>query len=109
MASTNLSAGTRVVVTEYDLTDKSRAPHDAEVDAQGMVWYSDFGQQYLGRLDPRTGQVTEWEVTEARPRQPTGILALRLDQDGNPWGGNMFQGGLKIRSRHRDVSGVEGA
>ncbi|MEE2638424.1 MAG: hypothetical protein VYE68_14480, partial [Acidobacteriota bacterium] len=84
--------GTRVVVTEYDLTDKSRAPHDAEVDAQGMVWYPDFGQQYLGRLDPRTGQVTEWEVTEARPRQPTGILALRLDRDGNPWGGNMFQG-----------------
>ncbi len=90
--------GTRVVVTEYDLTDKSRAPHDAEVDAQGMVWYPDFGQQYLGLLDPRTGQVTEWEVPEARPGQPTGILALRLDRDGNPGGG------LQIRSRHRDVS-----
>ena len=110
LASINLSAGTRkyaletfprptgrstrVVITEYDLPDKSRAPHDAEVDADGMVWYPDFGQQYLGRLDPRTGEVTEYQVPEARPGNPTGILALRLDRDGNPWGGNMFQGSI---------------
>ena len=110
LASINLSAGTRgypldtfprptgrstrVVITEYDLPDKSRAPHDAEVDPDGMVWYPDFGQQYLGRLDPRTGEVTEYQVPEARPGNPTGILALRLDRDGNPWGGNMFQGSI---------------
>ncbi len=110
LASINLSSGTRgyaldtfprptgrstqVVITEYDLPDQSRAPHDAEVDADGMVWYPDFGQQYLGRLDPRTGEVTEYQVPEARPGNPTGILALRLDRDGNPWGGNMFQGAI---------------
>ena len=85
---------TRILITEYDLPDKSRAPHDAEVDRDGMVWYADFGQQYLGKLDPRTGKVTEYEVPEARPGDPTGILALRLDRDGNPWGGNMFQGAI---------------
>jgi streptogramin lyase len=85
---------TRVVITEYDLPDKSRAPHDAEVGPDGMVWYPDFGQQYLGKLDPRTGEVTEYEVPEARPGNPTGILALHLDRDGNPWGGNMFQGAI---------------
>ena len=110
LASINLSSGTRgyaletfprptgrstrVVITEYDLPDKSRAPHDAEVGPDGMVWYPDFGQQYLGKLDPRTGEVTEYEVPEARPGNPTGILALRLDRDGNPWGGNMFQGAI---------------
>ena len=110
LASINLSSGTRgyaletfprptrratrVVITEYDLPDRSRAPHDAEVDPDGMVWYPDFGQQYLGRLDPRTGEVTEYQVPEARPGNPTGILALRLDRDGNPWGGNMFQGSI---------------
>ena len=110
LATINLSAGTRgyaletfprptgrstrVVITEYDLPDRSRAPHDAEVDPDGMVWYPDFGQQYLGRLDPRTGEVTEYQVPEARPGNPTGILALRLDRDGNPWGGNMFQGSI---------------
>ena len=110
LASVNLSSGprrhalqtfprptsraTQVVITEYDLPDRSRAPHDAEVGPDGMVWYPDFGQQYLGRLDPHTGEVTEYQVPEARPGNPTGILALRLDRDGNPWGGNMFQGSI---------------
>lgn len=110
LASINLSSGrrtydlktfsrptgrsTRAIVTEYDLPKTSTAPHDVEVDPDGMVWYVDFGQQYLGRLDPRTGEVTEYEVPEARPGNPTGILALKLDQDGNPWGGNMFQGSI---------------
>ncbi len=110
LASINLSSGernyelktfprptgrsTRVIITEYDLPNASTAPHDAEVDPDGMVWYVDFGQQYFGKLDPRTGEVTEYEVPEARPGNPTGILALKLDRDGNPWGGNMFQGSI---------------
>ena len=94
---------TRVVITEYDLPDQSRAPHDAEVGPDGMVWYPDFGQQYLGRLDPRTGEVTEFQVPEARPGNPTGILALRLDKDGNPWGGNMFQGSIFKFDRQRET------
>ncbi len=110
LASINLSSGartyalktfprptgrsTRAIITEYDLPKLSTAPHDAEVDPDGMVWYVDFGQQYLGKLDPRTGEVTEYEVPEARPGNPTGILALKLDREGNPWGGNMFQGSI---------------
>ena len=110
LASINLSSGerkydlrtfprptgraTQVIMTEYDLPDRSRAPHDAEVDPEGMVWYVDFGQQYLGKLDPRTGEVREYKVPEARPGNPTGILAVKLDRDGNPWGGNMFQGSI---------------
>lgn len=27
-----------------------------------MVWYSDFGEQFFGKLDPRTGKVTEYPV-----------------------------------------------
>lgn len=110
LASINLSSGergyelktlprptgpaTRAIITEYDLPKASTAPHDAEVDPDGMVWYVDFGQQFLGKLDPRTGEVTEYEVPEARPGNPTGILAVKLDRDGNPWGGNMFQGSI---------------
>lgn len=110
LASINLSSGertyelktfprptgraTQAIITEYDLPSLSTAPHDAEVDPDGMVWYVDFGQQYLGKLDPATGEVTEYRVPEARPGNPTGILALKLDRDGNPWGGNMFQGSI---------------
>ena len=76
LASINLSSGkreydlktfprpagraTQVVMTEYDLPNPSTAPHDAEVGPDGMVWYVDFGQQYLGKLDPRTGEVMEY-------------------------------------------------
>ena len=110
LASINLSSGergyelktlprptgraTRAIITEYDLPKSSTAPHDAEVDPDGMVWYVDFGQQFLGKLDPATGEVTEYAVPEARPGNPTGILAVKLDRDGNPWGGNMFQGSI---------------
>jgi streptogramin lyase len=43
---------TKVIITEYDLPRPEALPHDAVVDPQGMVWYSDFGSQYLGKLDP---------------------------------------------------------
>ena len=29
------------------------------VDSQGMVWYASFGEQILGKLDPKTGKITE--------------------------------------------------
>ncbi|HEX9443446.1 MAG TPA: carboxypeptidase regulatory-like domain-containing protein, partial [Candidatus Binatia bacterium] len=45
---------TRVIVTEYDLPRPEAMPHDAMLDAQGMIWYSDFGSQFVGMLDPKT-------------------------------------------------------
>ena len=50
---------TRVVITEYDLPRKQIQPHDAIVDADGMVWFTHFGEQFLGKLDPKTGQVSD--------------------------------------------------
>src|SRR5262249_20040670 len=43
---------TRVIYTEYDLPDEKIEPHDVIVDKKGIVWYSSFGLQALGRLDP---------------------------------------------------------
>src|SRR5262249_34114667 len=44
---------TRVVITEYDLPRKQIQPHDAIVDRDGMVWFTHFGEQFLGSLDPK--------------------------------------------------------
>jgi virginiamycin B lyase len=85
---------TRVIVTEYDLPRRTIEPHDVIVDEHGMVWYSDFGEQYFGRLDPQTGKVTEWHVPELKPGYPTGMLDLEEDKDGQFWLGMMFQGAL---------------
>src|SRR6267378_6834927 len=46
--------GTRVVITEYDLPRRPLMPHDVIVDQDGIVWYSQFDQQFLGRFDPKT-------------------------------------------------------
>src|SRR2546425_6099583 len=82
---------TRVVYTEYDLPRETISPHDVIVDDKGIAWYSSFGEQNLGRLDPRTGKVTEFPIPESKPGFPTGLLGLRADRDGNLWLGNMYQ------------------
>ncbi|MEJ0077165.1 MAG: carboxypeptidase regulatory-like domain-containing protein [Alphaproteobacteria bacterium] len=83
--------GTRAVITEYDLPREAIQPHDVVVDADGIAWYSSFGEQNLGRLDPKTGKVTEYPIEVAKPGFPTGTLGLRTDRDGNLYLGNMYQ------------------
>jgi virginiamycin B lyase len=82
---------TRVIYTEYDLPRAEMAPHDVMVDKDGIVWFSGFGEQNLGRLDPRSGKVTEFPYPKHRDNAPTGSLGLRADSTGNLWLGNMYQ------------------
>ncbi|HYR35213.1 MAG TPA: carboxypeptidase regulatory-like domain-containing protein, partial [Burkholderiales bacterium] len=82
---------TKVVYTEYDLPRETIEPHDVVVDEKGIAWYSSFGEQFLGRLDPRTGKATEFRIPESKPGFPTGTLGLRSDKEGNLWLGNMYQ------------------
>jgi len=82
---------TRVVITEYDLPRETIQPHDVVVDADGIAWYSSFGEQFLGRLDPKTGKATEYPVPLHKPGFPTGFLGLRTDKAGDLWLGNMYQ------------------
>ena len=67
---------TRVIYTEYDLPRRTRQPHDVIVDSEGMAWYASFGEQILGKLDPRTGKVSEYPVPLLKPASPTGILGI---------------------------------
>ena len=83
---------TNVIITEYDLPRPEAMPHDAMVDSQGMVWYSDFGSQYMGKLDPKTGKIVEYPVPVMEPKEPKGALDLEIDRDGNIWQGTMYQG-----------------
>ncbi|MBV9627108.1 MAG: carboxypeptidase regulatory-like domain-containing protein [Xanthobacteraceae bacterium] len=85
---------THVIITEYDLPRETIEPHDVIVDADGIVWYSSFGEPNLGRLDPRSGRVTEYSLPELKPGFPTGSLGLRTDAAGNLWLGMMYQGGI---------------
>jgi streptogramin lyase len=85
---------TKVIYTEYDLPQRTRQPHDVIVDSQGIAWYASFGEQILGKLDPKTGKVTDYELPLLKPNMPTGSLAVRFDEDENIWLGMQFQGGV---------------
>jgi len=93
---------TRVIYTEYNLPRETISPHDVIVDAEGMVWFSSFGEQNLGRLDPKTGKVTEYPIPEHKPGFPTGGLGLRADKEGNLWLGNMYQATIVKFDRKRE-------
>jgi streptogramin lyase len=83
---------THVVITEYELPrPEVTEPHDVIVDAEGTVWYTNFGGLTIGKLDSRTGQVTEYPVPEFKPGAPVGQLDLELDPQGNPWFAMMYQ------------------
>ena len=85
---------TRVIITEYDLPRPNAMPHDAQMDSRGKVWYGDFGSQYVGWLDPKTGKATEYPIPIMKPGAPTGNLDIRFDRDGMVWIGSMMQGSL---------------
>jgi streptogramin lyase len=87
-------AGTRVVITEYDLPNQEIQPHDVMVDAEGIVWHSDFSGQTLGRFDPKTLAYKTYAVPLQRSGWPTGALDLEVDPQGNLWLGLMFQAGM---------------
>jgi streptogramin lyase len=85
---------THVVVTEYALPRPTIAPHDVRTDAHGNVWYSDFVENVLGELDPKTGAQHDYAIPLLKPGFPTGTLDLEPDADGNLWLAMMFQTGL---------------
>jgi virginiamycin B lyase len=85
--------GTKVIITEYDLPSRTIQPHDVMVDADGIVWHSDFSGQILGRFDPKTLQHKSFDVPLQREGWPTGALDLETDPQGNFWLGLMFQSG----------------
>jgi len=86
--------GTRVVITEYDLPRRPLMPHDVIVDQDGIVWYSQFDQQFLGRFDPKTLKHAEFAIPVQRPDYPKGTLDLEVDPEGNLWLSHMFQSGI---------------
>lgn len=84
--------GTQVIYTVYDLPRPDASPHDEVFDAQGNIWYSDFNSQFMGKLDPKSGKVTEYPVPQNRFGQiAQGGLQIDIDKEGRIYYGNMSQ------------------
>jgi virginiamycin B lyase len=85
---------TRVIITEYDLPNKLIEPHDVVLDHEGNVWYSDFGQMFVGEMNPKTGKVTQYPIPVVKPGFSLGTLDLEIDKNDNPWVGVMYQSAI---------------
>jgi streptogramin lyase/mono/diheme cytochrome c family protein len=75
---------TRVVVTEYELPRQLLMLHDAAEDAQGNIWYTSHKTRYVGKLDPRTGIVTEYSLPLTPGAMP-GTHHAVIDKNGIVW------------------------
>ena len=85
---------TRAIVTEYDVGRITTEPHDILVDKEGKVWYSDFGEMFIGKFDPKTLKLTEYPIKKFKPNAPTGLLSIEFDHVGKIWFDTMYQGSL---------------
>ena len=72
-------ASTRLVVTEYELPRQLLSAHDVSGDSKGNIWYSDYKTRFFGKLDPRTGIITEYSIP-LTPGFMTGTHAVIVDQ-----------------------------
>src|SRR5579875_1918260 len=82
---------THVIITEYKLPRPTIEPHDVVVDKDGIVWFSEFADNALGRLDPKTGKVAEFKLPQLKKDDPPGTLNLELAPDGHLWLSMQFQ------------------
>jgi virginiamycin B lyase len=85
---------TRAIVTEYDIGRPTSQPHDVVLDDTGAVWYSDFGELFISKFDPKTLKLTEYPTKKFKPDAPVGNLDLEFDKEGKLWFDTMYQGAL---------------
>jgi streptogramin lyase len=85
---------THDIVTEYDVKRPTTQPHDVLLDKDGNVWYSDFGEPFISKFDPRALTLTEFPTREFKPGAPVGNLSLEFDKEGKLWFDTMHQGAI---------------
>src|SRR5580704_7010406 len=77
---------TRVGITEYELPRLELATHDVSGDSKGNIWYSPHRSSYIGRLDPRTGEVKEFHIPLESPSVLPGTHWIYVDKNDIVWG-----------------------
>jgi streptogramin lyase len=79
-------AQTRVVITEYELPRLEPATHDVSGDSHGNIWYSTHRSSFVGRLDPKTGEVKEFHVPPVADGVLPGTHWIHVDKNDIVWG-----------------------
>ena len=68
---------------EVDVDGAARQVQDPHFDRDGNVWFTDRGtHNRLGKLDPRTGEVSDYMLPDSRDLDPHGMT---IDEEGYVW------------------------
>jgi virginiamycin B lyase len=62
--------------------DPGTNPHSCLVDAKGNVWYTGNRNGTLGRIDPKSGEITRYKLPDTTVRDPHTMV---FDKNGNVW------------------------
>lgn len=75
-----ISGPATVTIKEWMAPTLGSRPHDSHAAADGSIWWTGQFASKLGRLDPRTGQIREFDLPPNT--QPHGLAE---DTQGNIW------------------------
>jgi virginiamycin B lyase len=75
------AAASPLAVVEYQLPRDGAFPHDPAVGGDGIVWYTDQQNSFIGRLDPATGKITDYPT----PTPASGPHGIVVAPDGSVW------------------------
>jgi virginiamycin B lyase len=75
------AAASPLAVVEYQIPREQAFPHDPAVASDGIVWYTDQQNSFIGRLDPATGKITDY----ATPTPASGPHGIVVAPDGGVW------------------------
>jgi streptogramin lyase/mono/diheme cytochrome c family protein len=93
----------RVVVTEFELPRALQSAHDVYGDGNGNIWYTSHLSRFFGKLDTRTGVVTEYQAPLTAGAQP-GTHHVYVEKNGEvlisePWSHKL----LKLDPRNGEM------
>jgi streptogramin lyase/mono/diheme cytochrome c family protein len=96
----------RVVVTEFELPRALQSAHDVYGDGNGNIWYTSHLSRFFGKLDTRTGVVTEYMAPLTPGAQP-GTHHVYVEKNGEvlisePWSHKL----LKLDPRNGEMAEV---
>jgi streptogramin lyase len=77
-------ASTRAVITQYFLPRVIESPHDVAGDSKGNIWFTSHRTRYIGKLDPKTGIITEYAVP-LTPGALPGSHRITVDKNDIVW------------------------
>ena len=94
-----LPGAAQAFIMQWPLPTPGSRPHDPMVAHDGAIWWTGQLAKRLGRLDPQTGQMTEYPVN-----LQSGPHGLAEDKDGNAWFTGNFRGFIgKLDPRSGEV------